>query len=51
MNTDTRRKVFYVVMGADDYLDAFEKLNRLRLPAKQVRDSASLVATVSVHSK
>lgn len=32
MSTDTRRAVFCVVMGSDDYVDASERL--LRLPLK-----------------
>lgn len=36
MNTDARRAVFCVVMSGEDYMDAFEKLLRLKLPGKQV---------------
>ncbi|CAI6009169.1 unnamed protein product, partial [Closterium sp. NIES-65] len=36
MNTDARRAVFCVIMSAEDYIDAFEKLLRLGLPGKQV---------------
>lgn len=36
MNTDARRAIFCIIMSAEDYLDAFEKLLRLDLPGKQV---------------
>lgn len=35
MNTDVRRKIFCVVMGGNDALDAFEKLLKLNLRDKQ----------------
>eukprot|EP00029_Vermamoeba_vermiformis_P005701 TRINITY_DN2055_c0_g1_i1.p1 TRINITY_DN2055_c0_g1~~TRINITY_DN2055_c0_g1_i1.p1 ORF type:complete len:766 (+),score=250.04 TRINITY_DN2055_c0_g1_i1:210-2507(+) len=38
MNTDVRRAIFCIVMGSEDYLDAFEKLVRLGLKNKQERD-------------
>eukprot|EP00232_Nephroselmis_pyriformis_P028278 CAMPEP_0182860634 /NCGR_PEP_ID=MMETSP0034_2-20130328/5026_1 /TAXON_ID=156128 /ORGANISM="Nephroselmis pyriformis, Strain CCMP717" /LENGTH=210 /DNA_ID=CAMNT_0024992455 /DNA_START=348 /DNA_END=980 /DNA_ORIENTATION=- len=38
MNTDVRRAVFCVVMGSEDYLDAFEKLLRLGLKGAQERE-------------
>ncbi|KAL6525554.1 hypothetical protein OROHE_015861 [Orobanche hederae] len=34
MNTDIRRAIFCVIMSAEDYVDAFEKLLRLDLPGK-----------------
>ncbi len=36
MNTDGRRAVFCIVMSSEDYIDAFEKILRLKLPGKQV---------------
>lgn len=39
MNTDARRAIFCIIMSGDDYIDAFEKLLRLDLPAKQVGKS------------
>ncbi|KAK8946197.1 hypothetical protein KSP40_PGU008552 [Platanthera guangdongensis] len=36
MNTDTRRAIFLIIMSAEDYLDAFEKILRLNLSGKQV---------------
>lgn len=38
MNTDTRRNVFCIVMSAEDYLDAFEKLLHLGLKNQQERE-------------
>lgn len=38
MNSDVRKKVFCAMMGSDDYLDAFERLMALKLPAKQDRE-------------
>ncbi|XP_065852430.1 uncharacterized protein [Euphorbia lathyris] len=38
MNTDTRKAIFCILMSAEDYVDAFEKLLRLDLPGKQDRD-------------
>jgi nucleolar MIF4G domain-containing protein 1 len=38
MNTEVRRRVFCVIMGADDCMDAAEKLMRLPLADKQDRE-------------
>ncbi|XP_076183118.1 nucleolar MIF4G domain-containing protein 1 [Ptiloglossa arizonensis] len=35
MNTDTRRNIFCILMTAEDYLDAFEKLHHLGLKDQQ----------------
>lgn len=43
MNTETRRAVFCVVMGSQDYIDASEKL--LRLPLKV----STMLQKLSVH--
>lgn len=43
MNTDVRRAVFCVVMGASDYLDAFEKLVRLSLRPPMDKDVVAVV--------
>jgi nucleolar MIF4G domain-containing protein 1 len=40
MNTDVRRAVFCVIMGADDYMHAFERLVRLDLRSPKDRDVA-----------
>jgi len=38
MNTETRRAIFCVIMGADDFADALERLLRLPLADKQDRE-------------
>ncbi|CAO3615188.1 unnamed protein product [Cunninghamella blakesleeana] len=38
MNTDVRRSIFISIMGAEDYLDAFEKLMKLSLTEVQQRE-------------
>lgn len=38
MNTDTRRNIFCILMSAEDYLDAFEKLHRLSLRDGQEKE-------------
>ena len=36
MNTDVRRAIFCIIISAEDYVDAFEKILRLNLSGKQV---------------
>ncbi|KAI3877389.1 hypothetical protein MKX03_026446 [Papaver bracteatum] len=43
MNTDARRAIFCIIMSGEDYVDAFEKLLRLDLPAKQDREIMRVV--------
>ncbi|KAF7402259.1 hypothetical protein HZH66_004526 [Vespula vulgaris] len=38
MNTDIRRNIFCILMTAEDYLDAFEKLSHLGLTDQQERE-------------
>ncbi|XP_076349101.1 nucleolar MIF4G domain-containing protein 1 homolog [Tachypleus tridentatus] len=38
MNTDVRKKIFCIIMTAEDFLDAFEKLLRLGLNKEQERE-------------
>lgn len=38
MNTDIRRNIFCILMTAEDYLDAFEKLLHLSLRGQQDRE-------------
>mmetsp|Transcript_57084 Transcript_57084/g.131060 ORF Transcript_57084/g.131060 Transcript_57084/m.131060 type:complete len:319 (-) Transcript_57084:258-1214(-) len=35
MNTEARKDIFVAITGADDYVDAFERLNKLRIPKTQ----------------
>ncbi|GAB5357478.1 hypothetical protein AAMO2058_000378300 [Amorphochlora amoebiformis] len=44
MNTVIRKKVFCVVMGAADYLDAFEKLEKLKLSSSQEREILRVIS-------
>ncbi|KAI9179029.1 suppressor of glycerol defect [Blastocladiella emersonii ATCC 22665] len=45
MNTDVRRAIFVVVMTAEDYMDAYERLCKLGLTEKQERE----IVRVLVH--
>uniref|UniRef100_UPI00359013E8 nucleolar MIF4G domain-containing protein 1 n=1 Tax=Myxine glutinosa TaxID=7769 RepID=UPI00359013E8 len=38
MNTDIRRRIFYVLLSGEDYIDAFEKLIRLGLKDQQQQE-------------
>ncbi|XP_052902558.1 nucleolar MIF4G domain-containing protein 1 homolog [Anopheles moucheti] len=49
MNTDDRRNVFCIVMSAEDYLDAFEKL--IRLAIKDLRIVVSVIIHCSLAEK
>ncbi|XP_055390573.1 nucleolar MIF4G domain-containing protein 1 homolog [Condylostylus longicornis] len=43
MNTDDRRNIFCIIMGSEDYLDAFDKL--LHLSVKDIR----LIVSIIIH--
>lgn len=43
MNTDIRRAIFISIMSAQDYLDAFSKLEKLSLKNKQVLEIPRIV--------
>ena len=43
MNTDIRRSIFVVLMSANDYTDAFEKMVKLGLKGKQEREMVRVV--------
>lgn len=49
MNTDVRRAVFCVIMGAEDYVDAFEKLLRLPLKGVQEREIIRVLVDCCLH--
>jgi nucleolar MIF4G domain-containing protein 1 len=51
MNTDTRRTIFSVIMTAEDYMDAFEKLLRLRLDTVLEREIARVLVDCCVGEK
>ena len=38
MNTDIRRRIFLTMMAGEDYLDAFEKLMKMKVPGEQERE-------------
>lgn len=44
MNTDARRAIFCTVMSADDYLEAFERVLKLRTAGKQKEREVAFVA-------
>ena len=43
MNTDLRRSLFSIVMTSEDYLDAFERIMRIKLKSKQDRELAFVI--------
>ena len=51
MNTDNRRNMFCVLMTADDYLDAFEKILRLGLKGQQEREIPLVLMHCLLHEK
>ena len=44
MNTALRRSIFCIIMGGADYVDAFEKLEKLRLRSTQAREVTRVLA-------
>ncbi|XP_043546641.1 nucleolar MIF4G domain-containing protein 1 isoform X1 [Chiloscyllium plagiosum] len=51
MNTDIRKNIFCVMMTSEDYLDAFEKLLRLRLKDQQERDIIHVIVHCCLQEK
>ncbi|KAI5079664.1 hypothetical protein GOP47_0005143, partial [Adiantum capillus-veneris] len=51
MNTDIRRAIFCIVMSGEDYLDAFEKLLRLKLTGKQDREIMRVIVECCLQEK
>ncbi|KAJ8953596.1 hypothetical protein NQ318_003020 [Aromia moschata] len=51
MNTDVRRNIFCIIMSAEDYLDAFEKLLRLGLKNQQEREIINVLLHCCLHEK
>ncbi|CAG7728563.1 unnamed protein product [Allacma fusca] len=51
MNTDTRRNIFSVIMTAEDYLDAFEKLMHLGLKNQLEREIIHVIVYCCLHEK
>ncbi|KAF0925641.1 hypothetical protein E2562_017216 [Oryza meyeriana var. granulata] len=51
MNTDIRRAIFCILMSAEDYVDAFEKLLRLDLSGKQDREIIRVIVDCCLQEK
>ncbi|KAL0086326.1 hypothetical protein J3Q64DRAFT_1848419 [Phycomyces blakesleeanus] len=51
MNTDVRRSIFITIMGAEDYLDAFENLLKLSLSEVQQREIARVLLQCTGNEK
>ncbi|KAL6521246.1 hypothetical protein OROGR_017815 [Orobanche gracilis] len=51
MNTDIRRAIFCIIMSAEDYIDALEKLLRLDLPGKQDREIMRVLVECCLQEK
>uniref|UniRef100_A0A0E0KYF9 MI domain-containing protein n=1 Tax=Oryza punctata TaxID=4537 RepID=A0A0E0KYF9_ORYPU len=51
MNTDIRRAIFCIIMSAEDYVDAFEKLLRLDLSGKQDREIIRVIVNCCLQEK
>ncbi|XP_059646488.1 uncharacterized protein LOC132293158 [Cornus florida] len=51
MNTDARKAIFCVIMSAEDYIDAFEKILRLDLQGKQDREIMRVLVECCLQEK
>jgi nucleolar MIF4G domain-containing protein 1 len=51
MNTDVRREIFMAIMSGEDYLDAFEKVLRLKLKNKQDREVVRIIIDCCLQEK
>uniref|UniRef100_A0A8D0L2A5 Nucleolar protein with MIF4G domain 1 n=1 Tax=Sphenodon punctatus TaxID=8508 RepID=A0A8D0L2A5_SPHPU len=51
MNTDIRRNIFCVLMGSEDFLDAFEKLLKLGLKDQQEREIVHVLIDCCLQEK
>lgn len=51
MNTDVRRSIFCIIMSSEDYVDAHEKLLRLKLPGKQDREILRVLVDCCIQEK
>lgn len=51
MNTASRKAVFCCVMGADDFVDAFERVVKLSLPEAQDREVVRVIIECLCHEK
>ncbi|KAH0563951.1 hypothetical protein KQX54_008283 [Cotesia glomerata] len=51
MNTDARRNIFCILMSAEDYLDAFEKIQHLGLKDQQAREIINVIMDCCLQEK
>ncbi|CAM0943715.1 unnamed protein product [Alopecurus aequalis] len=51
MNTDIRRAIFCIIMSAEDYVDAFDKILRLDLSGKQDREIMRVIVDCCLQEK
>ena len=51
MNTDVRRNIFCILMSAEDYIEAFDRLLRLGLKPQQEREIIYVAIDCSLHEK
>ncbi|XP_018378058.1 PREDICTED: nucleolar MIF4G domain-containing protein 1 homolog isoform X2 [Trachymyrmex cornetzi] len=51
MNTDVRRDIFCILMTAEDYLDAFEKIHHLGLKNQQQREVIYVIFNCCIQEK
>jgi len=51
MNTDVRRDIFCILMTAEDYLDAFEKIHHLGLKNQQQREIIYVILNCCIQEK
>lgn len=51
MNTDIRKDIFCILMSAEDYLDAFEKLHHLGLSERQGREIIHVILSCCLQEK
>ncbi|GAB1600862.1 nucleolar MIF4G domain-containing protein 1-like [Argonauta hians] len=51
MNTDTRRNIFCTLMASEDFVDAFERLLRLKLKSTQERDIIHVIVDCCIQEK
>jgi len=51
MNTDVRRDIFCILMTAEDYLDAFEKLHHLDLKNQQQKEVIYVIFSCCIQEK
>ncbi|XP_012270111.1 nucleolar MIF4G domain-containing protein 1 [Orussus abietinus] len=51
MNTDIRKNIFCILMSAEDYLDAFEKLHHLGLKNQQEREVIYVIIDCCLQEK